>query len=78
MEIRRKRTEEGYSLWLVCELCHREVRRLDPQQPLWLVPVLLDEHKVKTHRLSTSDDAVGKMYYKHPDRQIETLELPDM
>ena len=77
MEIRRKRTSEGYSLWLVCDLCHREIRKLDAQQPLWLVPVLLDEHKVKTHSISTADDAIGKVSYRHPGRKMETLQLPE-
>lgn len=79
MEIRRKRTEAGYSLHLVCDECHQEVKMLDPQLPLWHAVYTLDEHKVIKHRsrhLSTSDDAVGKMYYRHPNRDIETLELP--
>lgn len=81
MEIRRKRTHEGYTLHLVCDECHREVEVLDPQKPLWHAVLRLDEHKVIKHRsrqLSTSDDAVGRAYYRYPDREIETLQLPEL
>lgn len=77
MEIRQKRTHEGYTLWLVCDECHRELRRLDAQEPLWCAVVALDEHKTMTHRVERADDAVGKMRYRQPERKIQTLQLPD-
>jgi hypothetical protein len=81
MEIRRRRTHEGYTLNLVCDECHREIKLLDPQLPLWHVPLVLDEHKIIKHRqgsnVSTTDDAVGRAYYKYPERDIENLQLPE-
>jgi hypothetical protein len=75
--LRRRRTSEGYALWIVCEICGREVRRVDAQEPVWAVVVALGEHETLEHTPARSDDAVGVVRYRHPNRAVETLELPE-
>lgn len=75
--LKRKRTEDGYALTMVCPRCHKDIRRIDPQAPIWTLPVIADEHKAKAHSVPTHDDAVGKVYYRYPERGVENLSLPD-
>lgn len=76
MIIEQRRTSNGYVLELVCERCCASVKRLDAQQPLWGVVVALSDHNARDHNTSTSDDAVGTAYYRHPGRKVEDVQLP--
>lgn len=78
LSIVRRRTEDGFTLYLMCPACDQPLKRVNPQSPVWSLWTDMDSHDRTAHYQSTSDDAVGKMYARQPTRRIQTLELPDV